>query len=1330
MPDLEEEGLKLIGSKSNTGSNLGTTSVESYDQSYNTERLDLLGGYIPAGLRSPEDLNNLRGINQSNTETAMNNLATFGGKTVGNLIEGTGYLIGSINGLSKVIDPSTDAKVSDFTDNPIREAGTTLNEYIDKAFPNFDSTDEKENPTALRNIVGTVMNSTVRDAAPFMAAAIIEGYGLGKIFQTPAKLARLQAIAESGGELAGKASQLSKLIQKAPPEITQLLINNGESMLEADHTSSQIYDDVFAKEMAKHGDEETATKIADAAKTESFKNVYALNMAILKINNLETRSLFKPSLYSRRPLKELTKEWGSLTNSIDKAKFIAQKGWKYLSDPIKESSEELLQGGASQAVSERMLSEGGDSKLSPSELFNSGVDSLINGVKRIGTEEGVLEVLTSSILAGPISTYHKRKASQDERTDLLKRKGIYDSSIKSDYENIENLTEEVKDDTTNSYKKTLSNKGKELLSTARTYNEFENIKNAAIATDDQTLYGLVKDMQLANTAFGHFEMGLGETLEYKLSELSKETGQELKANGRTTIEDFTTGKNISIEQYTAQLKDKVKSYEEVYNILESQYFLPTPELRQAAFNNGVLQTELKKKVQNPKLVIGQNWLDYKSKFVNPKTSDIEAIQEVAKEVKSLEGKIDPESIQKSIELNSILEGYKTLKNFEFESTDLDTQTNYKNYNTNKTNKLYYDALKQQFKTFINPITAVPYIESKIKEDEKKTQDITPAVSNTSVTENTPEDINTTNSNVTSGVEENNNNPINLPSEILQQNTELENSGIGEEENELPEVFTQKGVDIEGSAKKQESKIKELVNTPISETQEFESKDTDDSEVEPNETSSKSIEQINKEITTKEKEETKIHNSIPLYITNKFEKTLGDKIPVDIKTGETELENQEALKILLALKPGDIIESQVGFYYPNKSKSDGDFLTYNEAKTLNKEVSTKTLTIRLYDKDIKLGAIKNNQEEDMQDIFNNIESNPALQENILTTPLEVSYKWSGFIRSLANKDLPINYKEVPFEDRAYINSPSDVVGSSDFIVITTNDNGELKLPNYNKTALNKALKNLGLKYSSDLVGKFDTSNLRPGVMYTLIKSPDGKIIPLATHGEYITPENSKYVVEEITKASKDKNYDIKELKQNISPFIYYDKTKGFYLESGKVKYRGEDITLSKMKELIQDRNTYVPIDLEKLTNNKKLDTLLKLNVPKASSIQFINPKVIVNLSPLRSKEVVNKESKEAETHVNEVITVNDDIPTTTTEVIKVKSEDLQDFESIPDELVSKYTQDLHSNPTLNPEDELANAQDLKEILKKYNKNLKDVPDTVKKNISTYTIKELDKIIYCM
>jgi hypothetical protein len=1281
----------------------------------------------PSIFLTDEDIVDIKGERQGYIDTISNNLATLGGKTAGNLLEGVGYLVGTVNGLAKAIDPSQDAKVSDFTENPIIEAGTAINEYIDKAFPNYDTTDETENPLALKNFMGTVMNSTVRDAAPFMAAAILEGYGIGKIFETPARAARLAKIAESGGEIASKASMFNKVIRNAPPEITQLLINNGEAMLEADHTSEQIYEDVFNRELIKNGgDEQLAHEVADLAKTEAFKNIWALNMAVLKINNLETRSLFKPALYSRRPLKELTKEWSTLTTKVDKAKFLAQKGYNMFSDPIKESAEELLQGGASQAVSDRILSQGADSRLSPDELFNSAANTLVEGVKRIGTDEGKIEALTSMILSGPVSIYHKRKAQEDERNNYLKRKGIYDSSLDED------ITTDIKDNS-ETVRKALVEKGKELMSKARSFNETENLKNAAIVADDQTLYQIAKDTQLANLAFGHFEMGLAENLDSKINEITKEVGTELKANGKTTIEDFATGKNISIEQYSAQLKEKLRSYEDVYNSIEGQYNFPTPELRQAAFVNGVLQQELKRKIKNPNVVVGQSWLDYKSKFVDPKTADIDAIQVPAKELKELEGKTDVESITKSVELNNIIQSYKELKNFESEAPDLDAQLNYKNYRDNINNKLYYDALKQQFKTLVDPTTSVPYIESKVQEDEEKSSNIiSPTVP---VVENTKNPISTNSSNPGSATKEEpimateeSESDVQALKEFLKASEAAKSTQEGD--LELPAVF--KNADIEGSVR----------NYKIP-SADFDSKIVDDGEKPVKESIKEtSVEDINNNITKKEREAKEIKNKIPLYITNRFEKQVGDKIPVDITTGETELENQEALKILLSLKQGDQVTARVGFYYPNKSKPDGDFLSYNEAKSKNKQVSPKTLTIRIYKDGVKLGAIKNNQEEDIQEIFNNIENNPNedFKNNIINSNLEVSSKWSGFIRSLANKDLPVNYQDVPFEDRAYLNSPSQVTGSKDFVVITVTNEGDIKTP---KKYTSKNYNYLGLKSSTDLIGKVGVTYLRPGVMYTLVKSPDGKIIPLQTNGEYITPENADYVISEITKAKKTKGYPLKELQQKISPFVYYDRTNGFNLDKGKIYYKGKEISLDEMSNIV--KSSYKPINLDTITN-KQLDGLLKLNVPKSTSIQFINPKITLNLSPLKSQEEVMDDSVEAESTLETVSTTNDidynyqqEIyneyagiirPTTAEDVFEESMEkNLSDFDNVSDELVSKLTQDTSVHPTLNPENEIATAQDLKDLLKKYNKNIKDIKFNIK-DLSNFTVAELEQHIKCL
>lgn len=1284
------------------------------------ERPDLLGSITFD--QNQRDLENQRGLNQSITETTKNNLLTFGNKTVSSVIGGAGYLIGTTKALSKVVDPTQDAKISDITENPLVQLSETMDAFAEKTFPNYESNDETENPYELRNFFDTITNQGIRDAAPFLAGMFIEGAVIGKIASAPAKLANMRKIAALNGELAEKASLTSKLLQKAPPEITQLIVNNGEAMMEAHNTSDEVYQKSYDDSISKGLDEDQAKDIATTAQNEAFKNIYIMNMGILKINNLSTRSFFKSDLGSRRVYKQAIKDFSKLNNKVDKAKYIIRKAWDYTADPIKESSEELLQGGASQAVKNNIVENPNiDGNISSSDLYNNALDTLSETVKRAGTMEGVAEMVISSLLAGPISIRQKFNEDKDERINSTNRKQTYESSIKSDYKDIEGLTESKQDPTTDNLKQTLSSKGKELIDTARTYNDFENLKNAAIVMDDQSLYQIVRDTQVANMAFGHFESGMGEVLDTKIKDLSNEISKELKAQGKNTIEDFAIGKNISIEEYTAGLKGKIKSYEDVYNIIESQYNISDPTIRQTLFNNGINQKELKQRINNSKPIIGERWLDHRTS-IKPDILNDSAIDNISKELESFKGKLDTNSINKSIELNSILQDHKNLVDFNNNATDLEIEENYKNYKSNKNNKHYYNTLKDQFKILTNPKIAQEYINSKIQEDEKKTTDIVDkSITNS---ENTDQGNNSTTNNTNiSPNQETTNAPINLPSEILEQNDSIPQELIDNTKTNINNKSSEnifENFDIEGQARQYEEA---LANTPdyiVS------NEDLDDSEVDPKEILSKdSVKEINNKIKDQEKSDIIKANSIPLFITNRFEKLTNGFIEVNPTTKETELENKQALEELLKLKPGDKLDSQIGFFENNK------FLTYNESK----EKSSKTLAIRLYKNGIKLGAIKHSQEQDIKEVFYNIELNPSLHNHILTSELEINSKWGGFIRNLIdNQDNKISkdYKEIPFDERAYINSPSDVVGTSDFIIVTTTNDGKLLTSKYSP----KALTHLGLNDSSKIYEAFNKDNLRPGVMYTLIKSPDGSIIPISSHGEYITKENKDYIISEVKQAITNKNKDLKELKDNIGDYIYYDRTKGLYISSGKVYYKSNEIGLQGLLDLFEKQDIYKPIDL-KTKSTKSLDKLLKLNIPKSNSIQFINPKVTLDLSPLKSLGSIIQESKDLET-TDSIITDNIvDLPKVDNyekEVLLQNNyeEDISDFDNIPDEVISEYTQNMYSNINLNPNNDLLDPiskdQVINDLLNKYNKTREELSN---KDISSINTKELlEQIIKCL
>lgn len=1317
----------------------------------NYERPDLLGSITFD--QNQRDIEDQKGLNQSFTETSVNNLATFGIKSVSSFIGGAGYLMGTAKAIGKSIDPTQDAKISDITENPLVEFSETMDSFAEKTFPNYESQDESENPYAWRNFFDTVANQGIRDAAPFLLGMYAEGAVIGKIVSTPFKIAQARKIASLNGELAGKASEFSKLLQKAPPQVTQLVVNNGEAMMEASNTSDEVYKKSYDDSISKGLDEDQSKEIATTAQNEAFKNIYLLNMAILKINNLSTRSFFKSDLGSRRVYKQALEDFGKLTTKTAKAKYIARKAWDYAADPVKESAEELLQGGASTAVKNNISNNPNvDGNISTGELFNNALDTLSETVKRAGTGEGAAEIVISSILSGPISIRQRYNNSKNERINAENRKKTLESSIKSDYEKIEGLVEQ---DPTDHLKQVLTPKGHELIDSARTYNDFENVKKAAVTLDDKALYQIARDTQIANMAFGHFESGMGEVLDTKIKDLSNEISNELKQQGKNTIEDFATGKNISIEEYTADLKIKIKSYEDVYNILESQYNISNPTLRQSAFNNAINQKELKERINKAKPIIGETWLNHRVDNVHKDVLSQDAIASINKELSSLSGKTDIASITKSIQLSSLLDSHKSLKDFNDKVTDVEIQENYKNFKSNKSNKSYYDALKEQFKILTNPELAQEYIDAKIKEDEEKTNNV--VNNNTPDPQNTSQNNNSTTNNTTlpsskEGSNNGSNNVSSTSSENTQQDDTLERGEENDykiseinrktrEENELRELEKKEkeseenkeknktpenvfdGFDIEDQARQYEEA---LGGTPdYVDSNETHDNNTPDPKQKSIVNSTKDLVEKTIENNNKVKEEEKQEvirvDSIPLFITNRFEDQKDGFIEIDPITKETKLENKQALEELLKLKKGDKLDAQLGFY------ENGKFLTYNESK----EKSTKTLAIRLFKNGIKLGAIKHNQDQDIKDIFDNIQSNPELHNHILTSELEVSGKWAGFIRNLIdNKDNKIekDYKEIPFEERAYINSPIDVVGSEDFIIVTITNDGNLITNQYNI----KALKHLGLTTSNKLYEAFNKTKLRPGVMYTLIKSPDGSIIPIASHGEYISHVNKEYIILQVKEAISNKDIDLKELKNNISDYIYYDRTKGLYISSGKIYYKGAEIGLKGLLDLFEKQDIYKPIDL-KTKSNKTLNTLLKLNIPKASSIQFINPKVTLDLSPLKSIGNIIQESSDSETN-DSIITDNIvDLPIRiNNEVKKDFTESVSDFDNISDETVSEYTQNLYSNIDLNEDNEIldpiSKEQVIDELLSKYNKTREELSI---KNISNINNKELlEQIIKCL
>lgn len=694
----------------------GTNLANPYT-SQNTERPDLTGQVTPD--ITDETLNELRGKNQSNVETAFNNTMYGLGSVVTNIGRDLGYLYGTGKALSKAIDPNSDASIKDITDVGLVNLADDSQKYLNDHFPNYNTKDEVDNPVSLRNIVGTTFSSLSRDVAPFLASSMLTGAALGKVILAPAKLARLQKIASAGGEFVAKGENFAKGADWGSKQLVQTLLNNNEAMLEAHNTSDEVYESVKQKLIEQGIDEQTASNQATEASTEAFKQDWLLNTFILRLGNIEGKTLFKSALSSRRPLKESMKEFSQLTTKGQKALYLAKKANSYLDQVPQEIGEELGQGGASEVTKEQYTKDE-NKKLLDSNLLDTGLSTLGEAIKRIGTDEGKIEILTTALITAPFGIRNKIRDEREQRSNTESRKEVYNKSINSNYQDIEGLLEDKTDLTGNKVKK-LSDKATNLLQTASTYNEFENLKNAALTINDNQTYDYLRDIQISNMAYGHFEAGLANTLDNKLNDLGEEIKKEYKDKGRDSIEDFSTGKNIPIDEYTKNLKDKVHLQEKIYNALESKYNITDSNTRQAAFKNAVLQTTLSKKIKEYQPSIGENFFNYTyEKNLKNQTQVDNHLQELGREAQLLSSSKDtsPSSLQRQTDINTILQDYKVLKDFEFLSTPLEVDDNRKNFKDNALNKQFFNKLKEHFDLMTNPEASKKYLEDKIKSKEE------------------------------------------------------------------------------------------------------------------------------------------------------------------------------------------------------------------------------------------------------------------------------------------------------------------------------------------------------------------------------------------------------------------------------------------------------------------------------------------------------------------------------------------------------------------------------------------------------------------------------------
>lgn len=504
-----------------------------YSQGSNVQGTDSKNLNDTSIFLTQEDVDNIKGQNQGFIDKSINNTGAALVKTMGTMVGAVGYTYGALNGVTQAIargftdtgfdTKNIDFKVDDFTDNSLIHFEESVNTWVDKSLPNYLTQDEKDNAMSLKNMVGSIFNTTMRDAVPFFATFMLEGIALGKLVANASKVSALRRLEALGGEAISKLPEgvrgtMRKFMQDLPQDAVREFMIAQESLIEAHHGSEEVYKENYQAFKDAGLSDESAHEKASNLEEQAYKNLFFMNEGILRLGNIEMKAAFKPKMSSRRPFNELGKEWSTLKTTGAKAEWLASKvGSLATSEPVKEAAEEVLQGSTNQSVKDKIAKDKEAYGVMDSAIF--GIDTLFGAIDRLSTAEGQLEAISSILLSGPTtihSNIQNKKAEEQRRV-------INDTKLEHTAE--DGLTEEIKDATGKTVNK-LTTKGEELRQRAKTYSDFENLKNAAIATGNTSLYNVAQNTQMANVAYSHFEAGLGEQLDKKYDDILKQTREE------------------------------------------------------------------------------------------------------------------------------------------------------------------------------------------------------------------------------------------------------------------------------------------------------------------------------------------------------------------------------------------------------------------------------------------------------------------------------------------------------------------------------------------------------------------------------------------------------------------------------------------------------------------------------------------------------------------------------------------------------------------------------------------------------------------------------------
>ena len=656
---------------------------------------------------------------QTAGEAAFNDV-TVGLSNIGtNLVRDAGFIIGGTNALVKALNPYADAKVSDITEQGLVTWADDVSKAVGVALPHYLTEDQQNNPAALRNIIGSGAgafwgNTMTRQVVPFFASMWLEGMGAGKLIASAGKAAKIAEIAKAGGEFAVEGTKWAKNINWASKQTSELIASYGEAMFEAKDKHDIIYQDAIERGLSEVQAESLATN--------AFEKDFLLNLAVLKLTAWEFDGLYRGANKARKPIKDMLTDFSKLSKT-EKALKIGEKILEHGKNMGKEAGEELFQGGVGTALEEQ--AKGGEDEMTWDKTLGNALSETIN---RVGTDEGKIEILSSMILSGGATVGQNILHKESERENKAFIRKQYESSISGAARDITDITTEATDKSGNTVKM-LNEKGKQLIREAKTFQDFETLKVAALATDDTQLYNHVRDLQFAKFTYGHFEAGLAESLDDKIDALGERSAEELQKEGGQFIEDTEGNTKLTPKQYSAKLKQKAKEYEQIYTTIEERFGEQNPSIREAMFTNAVMQKKVKDDLLRAGTAVGESFFEYvdknKEKFthivkdVKTEKTPEEIHKSLITKRDALEKKEDIESQTEASKLSMIIADYESLKEM---STDGDIGgyiTNLRKLQNNISNKKFFTRLKEDFDYLTNERHSRRVSEKKAFEAEQK-----------------------------------------------------------------------------------------------------------------------------------------------------------------------------------------------------------------------------------------------------------------------------------------------------------------------------------------------------------------------------------------------------------------------------------------------------------------------------------------------------------------------------------------------------------------------------------------------------------------------------------